>query len=694
MSPSLSRTLRCCSTNGHRKAPAIGSVEVQLLLLLAIIIAGPIMAERFGFPGLIGLIFLGMFAGPFVLGWIPIEGLVSDLGDIGLLYLMFLAGLSFNIRAFMENRSNAIVYGLLGFFIPFVMSFYFAVSFIDLEILGALLVGAMWASNTLVAYPDVLAAGLQNNRAVSAAVSAGVVADLLSLTVLGIVTSTTIIELEDAAYSEPTTPNPALPLWLGLLLLVAFCLWLLPKITRWFFIKVGHTRTSRFVFALAGMAAGASVALLGGVEGLIGAFLAGLGMNALIPTRSALMERIDFVGGAIFVPAFLVSIGLSIDPRAMFDIDTIVLALAFTALVVAGKSLAAIVTGGIFRLTAMSIGLMASLSTGQAASTLAIAQVGVSLNLFGDDVFNAAILTVVSTAFITSYGTRYFSRRVDRPAVVDAPLGDSVLVDVRASSSDLASLMAVAGAIAHPDRGVVVPYMVSSPGQLEVAKSRVQEATDAAAAVGDDATGAIRVDDSFTAATLSLTEEVGASFTILDWRVSRVPMDLMFGHEIDLVGERSPIPTAAVRILRRWDRIVVFTGEVVDDWSGEDIWLALEVAARLRSDRDASMLVFTPDPEAVSAKVEDHPDIDVVAEPSNLRDILDRITGDDLIIAPARVVSGAGAYTQWRVSKRLRNVSVMVVAGPHRLSVDGTSVQRSLHGVVDSTDPTTVPAQD
>lgn len=163
----------------------------------------------------------------------------------------------------------------------------------------------------------------------------------------------------------------------------------------------------------------------------------------------------------------------------------------------------------------------------------------------------------------------------------------------------------------------------------------------------------------------------------------------MFGHEIDLVGERSPIPTAAVRILRPWNRVVVFTGEVVEDWSAEDTWLALEIGARLRSDRDVSMLVFTPDQEIVTARVEDHPDIEVVAEPGNLRGILSRISDDDLIIAPARVVSGAGAYTQWRVSKALRNVSVIVVAGPHRLSVDGTSVQRNLHGVVDSTDPTT-----
>ncbi len=145
---------------------------------------------------------------------------------------MFLAGLSFNIRAFMENRSNALAHGLLGFAIPFGLSCYFAVSFIDLPVLGALLIGAMWASNTLVAYPEVLAAGLQNNRAVSAAVSAGVVADLFSLTVLGIVTSTAVIEIQPRLLVKATTPDATLPIWLGLPLLAGFCLWLLPRITE------------------------------------------------------------------------------------------------------------------------------------------------------------------------------------------------------------------------------------------------------------------------------------------------------------------------------------------------------------------------------------------------------------------------------------------------------------------------------
>lgn len=632
-----------------------------------------------------------MAVGPFVLGWVPASGLVSDLGDIGLLYLMFLAGLSFNIRAFMQNRSNALVYGLLGFFIPFGLSYYFAVSLVDLGILGALLVGAMWASNTLVAYPDVLAAGLQNNKAVSAAVSAGVVADLLSLTVLGVVTSTAVIEIDPLASVRATTPDPSLPIWLGLPVLAVFCLWLLPKVTEWFFVKVGHTRSQRFVFALAGMAAGSAVALLGGVEGLIGAFLAGLGMNSLIPQRSALMERIDFVGGAIFVPAFLVSIGLSIDPLAMFDAETIVLALAFTSLVVVGKTLAAVITGAVFKLSRAEIGLMSALSTGQAASTLAIAQVGVSLNLFTQEIVNAAILAVVATAFVTSYGTRFFTKRVERPIAVDAPLGDVVLVDARAAASDLPSLMGLAGAIARADRGVVTPYMVPIPGQLDIARARIGEATAAAAASGHDSSGEIRVDDSFTAGTLSLVEEVGASLAIVDWPSSRMPTELFFGSEISLIGEQSPIPTAAVRILRPWSRVVVYTGGVSHEWQTADASLALEIAERLRAQRELPMLVFGGGSGVVSSRLAQAPYAEIVSEPITVPAAVERTREDDIIVVPAHVVSAANTLGRWRVMKSLRNTSVMIVAGPHRLSVDGTSVQRNLHGIVDSTAATTLP---
>jgi len=666
----------------------IGSVEVALLILLVIIIAGPILAQRLKVPGLIGLIFLGMVVGPFMLGWVRSQGLVSALGDIGLLYLMFLAGLSFNIRAFMKNRSNALVYGLLGFAIPFGLSYYFSVSIIELGVLGAMLVGAMWASNTLVAYPDVLAAGLQNNKAVSAAVSAGVVADLLSLTVLGVVTSTAVVEIESLSSVEATIANPSLPIWLGLPVLVVFSLWLLPRITEWFFVRVGHTRTQRFVFALAGMAAASTVALLGGVEGLIGAFLAGLGMNQLIPARGALMDRLDFVGGAIFVPAFLVSIGLAIDPAAIFDFETIILALSFTLLVVVGKTLAAVIDGAIFRMSFTDIGLMASLSTGQAASTLAIAQVGASLNLLSQEVVNASILTVVLTAFITSFGTRFFASRVERPALIEAPLGDSVLVDVRALDSDMTSLMAIAGAIARSDRGVVIPYMVPATGHVEVARSRLDLAVSAAAVVGLDATGEIRVDDSFASGTMGLAEEVGASFTLLNWRASVQASDFVLGNEIDVVGQRSSTPSGAIRVFRPWDRIVVFTGKIANDWNREDAWLALSIARRIRRSRDVPIVVVTWDVEVIEGRLDTDAGVQVVQASGDVKEALEMVSSDDLVIAPAHVLASARSFGPWRLMRGLRDISVMVVAGPHRLSVARSSVQRNLHGVVDATDQT------
>jgi len=666
-----------------------GSLELSLFILLVVILAGPIVAERFRIPGLIGLIFFGMIVGPFVLGWLKPVGIASALGDIGLLYLMFLAGLSFNLRAFKDNKSNAIVYGLLGFFIPFFMSYYYGLNALELTVLGAALIGAMWASNTLVAYPDVLAAGLQNSRAVTAAVSAGVVADLFSLTVLAIVTSTAVIENDGSPSLHASNQDPLLPLWIGLPVLIAFTLWLLPKVAEWFFVRVGHTRMQRFVFALAGMSAGAAVALLGGIEGLIGAFLAGLGLNMIIPARSALMHRIEFVGGAIFVPAFLVSIGLAIDPRALFDLDTVLLAIAFTLLVVVGKGIAAGINALIFKLSLAEYGLMSSLSIGQAASTLAIAQVGFSLGLFGREVVNASILAVVATALITSYGTRFFVQKVERPPVLEVPLGDNVLVDVRDQGSDLSALMAVAGDIAKPDRGVVTPYLVPTPGQLETAKLRVEKANEAAAESGHDASGEVRVGDSFVEGTMFLAEEVGASLSIIGWHGPKFPTDVMFDNDIDSIGEISTIPTAAARVLRPWKRVLVLTGDTTNEWHREDALLAVSIGRRLAARPDVSMIIATRDVKTYEPLVADASYIEVRESSRWRAAALHQVTSTDIVVVPTHTMREAKVLGQWRAGKAFADASIIVVAGPHRLSVGGDPVQSALHGVVDSTEATT-----
>ena len=662
----------------------VGTVEATFLVLLVVIIFGPVLAERVNVPGIIGLIFGGMLFGPFVIDWLEVDGLVNDLGAVGILYLMFLAGASFDIRAFNEGRKTAIAYGLLGFIVPFLLTVAVVLIFFDSGILAAALIGAMWASNTLVAYPEVQAAGLQNNRAVSAAVSAGVVADLLSLTVLAVATATAVIEIESVpepfegafgdlarnAVIEPSTPDPTFPIWIALPLLGGFCLWLLPRITEAFFVRVGHSRMQRFVFALAGMAAGATVAILGGVEGLIGAFLAGLGMNRLVPSRGPLMERLEFVGAAIFVPTFLVSIGLNIDPAVLVDPETLLLGLMFTMFVLVGKSVAALSTGLIFKLSFSEIGVMSSLSLGQAASTLAIAQVGLSLGMFEQIVVNASVIAIVATALLTSYGTRYFARRVPMPQLDQAPIGNNILLDIRSNGSDLDTLIALTAAIANPDDGLVVPYEIADPGQLGLARMVVNHAVEVITAKGLDSDGVVRVDDSFSDGTLHLVEENEVSLVMLSWAGPRFASDYLLGNDIDGVGERCPVPTMAARVLREWNRVVVVLGDTSTDWRLEDAQLAVSAGTRLRGSATAPLLVVTQDRDVAEELTHAHDDVDIFVVEDNFdQSTLSRLLPDDLLIVPAHLLHDLPPRASWRLNKALEATNIGVIAGPHRMSV-------------------------
>lgn len=404
----------------------LGTVEMTILVLIVAILAGPLLGARLRVPGLLALIFLGMIFGPFGLGWLGRVDLVFDLGSIGILYLMFLAGLGFNVKAFNDNRTSALGFGLLSFVFPFGLSMIAGLSYFETGILAAALLGSMWASNTLVAYPDVRAAGLENTRAVRDAMSGGVVADVLALLILAVASTYAVVEIAEPDALD-TGAAPTLPLYLSIPLLVAFTLWLLPRIGEWFFVRVGRSRVQRLLFALAGMAAGATLAVLGGIAGIIGAFLAGLGLNRLVPKNSELMDRIDFVGTSVFIPAFLVSIGLRIDPVALVDWRTILIGVVFLGLVLVGKGLAVLVAAMFVGYSSAERGLIGSLSIGQAASTLAVGQIGLELGLFEQRVVNASILTIVLAALLTSFGTQFYIRRMPPPAPSTGAIGERVL---------------------------------------------------------------------------------------------------------------------------------------------------------------------------------------------------------------------------------------------------------------------------
>jgi len=337
------------------------SVELGIVLLGLSVLIGPVVAERLRVPGLIGLIGVGMALGPAVLDWLAPGGFVATMGLAGLLYLMFLAGVELDLRTFMANRAAAFTFGALTFVVPFVLSVAMAYLWLDFSGRAAFLIGAMWASHTVVAYPEAKAAGLDRSRAVGVSVAATVITDVASLVVLAVAASGGSSATDERVHHD----DPALPLWLGLILVTVFCLVILPRLTQWVFTHLFVTRTHRFVWLLTAMAAGAAVGLLGGIEGLVGAFLAGIGMNRAVPARSELMERVEFVGNAVLVPAFLVSVGISIDPRALIEPDTLLNALVFTGVILVGKSIPALIAGRRFKFSGAETAIMFTLRSGR-----------------------------------------------------------------------------------------------------------------------------------------------------------------------------------------------------------------------------------------------------------------------------------------------------------------------------------------
>ncbi|MCB0966865.1 MAG: cation:proton antiporter [Ilumatobacter sp.] len=641
------------------------SVEAGLLLLGFAVLLGPILAERLRIPGLIGLIAMGTIMGPYVLEWLRPGGFVATVGAAGLLYLMFVAGVELDLKEFMNRRTQAVSFGLLTFAVPFALSLAVGIWYLDLGANSAALVGAMWASHTLVAYPEAKAAGLDRNPAVGLAVAATVITDVLSLVVLAVASSSATVDEE--AGTASAGESSTLPLWLGLGLLVVFCFVVVPKATTWMFAHVLHARTERFMWALTIMAAGGVISLLGGVEGLVGAFLAGLGINRNVPGRGELMERIEFFGSALFVPAFLVSVGLSIDPAAAFDPATLWLAVVFTAVVVVGKSAAAGIAGLVFGLQRNEVAMMTALTIGQAAATLAVAQVGISTGLFDEKIFNAAVVAVVFSVLITSFGTRAVAKLIGPPTTDASRLGDHVVAVAPATAGTAETVARLATAVANDDGGLVTPLAVATKTiPKERAAEQLESFEHALVHIGHDTDGVVRVAATVQSGVTQLAEEAGATALLLPVPHERLVLELGLGDELAQIGATAQVPCIAVAVGdMAITRVVTLTGDTRAITTAEDTRLALDVARRVAHGLVVPLHVLV-------AEGTEQPLVDAEATFGSYRvrsgTTVDLVEDGDLLVVPAHVVADAGLVPAEVLRERLEHRSVMVVADIGRLA--------------------------
>ncbi|MEM6336405.1 MAG: cation:proton antiporter, partial [Bacteroidota bacterium] len=342
-------------------------------ITMMILLIGPLVFERLRVPGLVGLIVLGALAGPSVTGLLERDATFVLLGTFGLLYLMFTAGVTLDLGEFRRQRGLALAFGVLSFSIPMGLALLIGPRLLGYGWPAAALLGSIVGSHTLLALPLAQQLGIAKNRALVIATGATLVTDLVSLLVLAVVQG---VVSGDAGPTFWLSFAIGASIW-GVLVMVG-----LPRVARSFFYRVRREDDAAFAFLLASVFLAAWTASLVGLAPIIGAFLAGIALNQLIPKRSPLMTRLRFVGDAILVPFFLVSVGLLVDVRVLGSLEVWGLALLFTGIVLVGKGTAAALSIPLMKFSVPEGLTVAGLTMPQAAATLAVTLIGFDIGLF------------------------------------------------------------------------------------------------------------------------------------------------------------------------------------------------------------------------------------------------------------------------------------------------------------------------
>ena len=387
-------------------------------LILFIILLSPIVLRKLRIPGIIGLILSGIVIGPKGLGIIgqnsiAAEGWIKLFSTIGVLYIMFMAGLELDLNQFKKYYKRSVVFGILTFLIPLLLGFPICYYGLHLSPLASLLTASMFSTHTLVAYPIIAKFGLTKQRAVAISIGGTILTDTAVLIILAIISSASSGKLDWAFWVRLFTS-------LGFFSFIMF--YVLPKVTRWFLKKLDTEKTSQYILILSVVFFSAFLAEVAGVEHIIGAFVAGLVLNRLIPHNSILMNRIDFIGNALFIPSFLIFVGMVVDYRALFQGSwPLVIAMVLTSFAIFSKWLAALVTQLIYRMNAIERRVIFGLSSSHAAATLAIIMVGYQDKILDINIVNATILLILMTCMLASFVTenagkdllRYLSENAD-----------------------------------------------------------------------------------------------------------------------------------------------------------------------------------------------------------------------------------------------------------------------------------------
>ena len=372
--------------------------------VLCIVLFAPLIFNKLRMPHIIGMILAGLLIGPNGLNVIERDSSFELFGEVGLFYIMFLASLEINMQEMKQAKGGALLMGLAVFAIPIALGLLANIFILKYDnFMTSLLLASMYASYTLISYPIVARYGLSRLKCVNFVVGGTIITDTLTLFVLAIIVGVSKGEAN---------------VWFVLLMFVkllavgAVIILFFPRIARYFFRNYNDS-VIQYVFVMMLLFLGAGLMKLAGMEGILGAFITGLVLNRLIPHSSPLMRRIDFVGNAIFIPFFLIGVGMMIDISVLFKGgNSLIVAAVMIIAALTGKWLASFLVSKTYRMSSGERNLMFGLSTSQAAATLAAAIVGNKYGLLNEDVLNGTILLILVTCIVSSIVADRASRKL------------------------------------------------------------------------------------------------------------------------------------------------------------------------------------------------------------------------------------------------------------------------------------------
>lgn len=404
-------------------------------VVLLIVLFAPIIMGKLRIPHIIGMVLAGIVVGKYGLNILERDSSFELFGKVGLYYIMFLAALEMDMEGMKKNKSRLLIYGLLTCFIPFTLTYFMSIHLLHYSAKASLLLSCIMASNTLIAYPIVSRYGLQQKPSVTLSVGSSMLSLLIALVILaGLV----------ASFGE----HDGVLFWIFFATKFAaycgFMIFLIPRLTRWFLRRYSDA-VMQFIFVMAMLFMSAALSQIVGIEGVFGAFFAGLILNRYIPPISPLMNRLEFIGNALFIPYFLIGVGMLINVNLLFQgghILWVIFCIVFFGTL--GKAIAAYAACLGFRLPLSSGHMMFGLTSAHAAGSIAMVMVGMNIligpntYLVNDDMLNGVVIMILFTCIISSLLTDWSSQKIilrdkELPEAEDEKKGndEKILIPVR-----------------------------------------------------------------------------------------------------------------------------------------------------------------------------------------------------------------------------------------------------------------------